>query len=225
MKPVLVFDMDGVLVDVTESYRETIARTVEHFAGVQVAREQIQDYKNQGGWNDDWQLSHHIIGRAGVDVEFETVKAYFQELFLGDGTNGMILRERWVARPGMLEKLGELFRLAIFTGRPKEDAALTLGRFANGLVFDPVVGMHEVERHKPAPDGLLQIAGQSGGAEMFYVGDTVDDARVARAANVPFIGIAAPENPRYLDLVFLFQAEGAYAIVDDINYLEEVFGQ
>ena len=27
----------------------------------------------------------------------------------------------------------------------------------------------------------------------------------------------------YLDLVFLFQGEGAYAIVDDINYLGEVF--
>ena len=27
-QPILVFDMDGVLVDVTESYRETIARTV-----------------------------------------------------------------------------------------------------------------------------------------------------------------------------------------------------
>ena len=32
-KPILVFDMDGVLVDVTASYRETIARTVEHFTG------------------------------------------------------------------------------------------------------------------------------------------------------------------------------------------------
>src|ERR1039458_2951634 len=139
MKPVLVFDMDGVLVDATESYRETIARTVEHFAGVQVAREQIQDYKNQGGWNDDrklsrhiigrageggqdyksqggwnddWKLSHHIIGRTGVDVPFEPVKQSFQELFLGDGSNGMILRERWVAREGVLEKLGERFRLA-----------------------------------------------------------------------------------------------------------------
>jgi HAD superfamily phosphatase len=34
MKPLLVFDMDGVLVDVTESYRETIAQTVERFTGV-----------------------------------------------------------------------------------------------------------------------------------------------------------------------------------------------
>jgi hypothetical protein len=40
---------------------------------------------------------------------------------------------------------------------------------------------------------------------------------------VPFIGVAAPSNPGYLDLVFHFQVEGAFAIVDDINYLEEVF--
>jgi hypothetical protein len=40
---------------------------------------------------------------------------------------------------------------------------------------------------------------------------------------VPFIGVTAPANPSYLDLVFLFQEEGAFAIVDDINYLEEVF--
>ncbi len=29
----IVFDMDGVLVDVTESYRETIVRTVAYFTG------------------------------------------------------------------------------------------------------------------------------------------------------------------------------------------------
>ena len=35
----LVFDMDGVLVDVTESYRETIQRTVEHFTERRIGRE------------------------------------------------------------------------------------------------------------------------------------------------------------------------------------------
>ena len=61
------------------------------------------------------------------------------------------------------------------------------------------------------------------GGKIYYIGDTVDDARCARAAGVPFIGIAAPSNPRYIDLVFLFQEEGAYAIIDDINFLQEVF--
>jgi len=83
--------------------------------------------------------------------------------------------------------------------------------------------MYEVERHKPDPEGLLRIRSAGHRPALYYIGDTVDDARCARAARIPFIGIAAPSNPRYLDLVFLFQEEKAYAIVDDINYLSEVF--
>jgi HAD superfamily phosphatase len=218
-KPLLVFDMDGVLVDVKQSYRAAIAQTVAHFARIEVTNHQIQDYKNQGGWNDDWKLSYHIITGAGITVPYEEVVAHFQKIFLG----GLILLEQWVARPGTLENLNQQFRFALFTGRPREDAALTLTRFAPGMVFDPVVGMYEVENHKPAPDGLLKIRQAHRDGKIFYIGDTVDDARCAKAAGVPFIGIAAPANPGYLDLVFLFQAEGAYAIVDDINYLEEVF--
>ena len=223
MKPVLIFDMDGVLVDVTESYRETIARTVAHFTGASISHERIQQYKNEGGWNDDWQLSHHIVTSAGLDVPFDEVKAHFQKLFLGNGADGLIQRERWVARPGALERLNQQFQFALFTGRPKPEAQITLTRFAPQLEFRPIVGMYEVENHKPAPDGLLQIRAAYPDANLFYVGDSIDDARCAREAQVPFIGIAAPSNPLYLDLVFLFQETGAYAIVDDINYLKEVF--
>ena len=83
--------------------------------------------------------------------------------------------------------------------------------------------MEEVEHHKPHPEGLLRIVQDNPGREIYYIGDTADDARCARAAGVPFIGIAAPSNPLYIDLVFLFQEEGAFAIIDDINYLSEVF--
>jgi len=222
-KPVLVFDMDGVLVDVTESYRETIARTVECFTGVKPSRERIQELKNEGGWNDDWKLTHHIVTQAGVQAPFENVKARFQEIFRGDGTGGLMSRERWVARPGVLEALSARFHLAVFTGRPRDEAWIALERFAPGLRFDPVVTMDDVERRKPDPEGLLRILERYRACEVYYIGDTVDDARCARAAKVPFIGIAAPDNPSYLDLVFLFQAEGPYAIIDNINYLDEVF--
>ncbi len=226
-RPVLIFDMDGVLVDVTESYRETIAQTVERFTGVKATRAEIQECKNAGGWNDDWRLSHHLVTRAGVDVPFEDVKAYFQEIFRGDGTDGLMLREQWVARPGVLETLSANFRFAVFTGRPREEAELTLARFAPDLVFDPIVAMEDTVNRKPAPDGLILCKGRACAepAAVYYIGDTVDDARAARAAGVPFIGIAAPSNPAYLDLVFLFQGEGACAIIDDINYLPEVVTQ
>ena len=216
----IIFDMDGVLVDVTESYRETIVRVVEHFTGAAITHPQIQDYKNQGGWNDDWKLSHHVIRQHGVTIEFQTVVDYFQSLFHGDGTDGMILRERWMAREGLLERLVDRFDFALFTGRMRWEAEYTLHRFAPTLQFAPIIGMQEVTAQKPAPEGLLKIAAAAGGRKIWYVGDTVDDARSARAAGVPFIGIAALHNPRRAELVSVLEAEKAVAVLDDINQLE-----
>jgi len=223
IKPLLVFDMDGVLVDVAESYRETIHQTVLHFTGSGISREAIQDYKNQGGWNDDWQLSHHIITRRGIEARFDDVVEYFQGLFHGkDGTPGLILREVWIARPGVLEKLADTFRFAIFTGRMKWEAEFTLRRFAQRLTFEPIIGLHEVENLKPAPDGLLKIRDANSGCPMWYIGDTVDDARCAQSAGVPFVGIASPGKPRHCELVALFHQQQARAVIDDINQLEQV---
>lgn len=217
---VLIFDMDGVLVDVGDSYRETIQQTVEHFTGRRITRAQIQDYKNEGGWNDDWALSTHIIHEFGSDVDYQSVVEYFQKIFHGDGSNGLILRERWMASGGLFERLGRNFQLAIFTGRLRWEAELTLRRFAPAIRFEPIIGAGDIERLKPAPDGLLKINALSGASRAWYIGDTVDDARSARAAGMPFIGIAEPGNPRYAELVALFEAEQAVAILDDINQLE-----
>ena len=105
----LVFDMDGVLVDVTESYRETIQRTVEHFTGRRISRAEIQDWKNRGGWNDDWALSHRLITDAGIQVEYQAVVDHFNSIFHGNGSDGLILRERWIAGDGLFERLRGTF--------------------------------------------------------------------------------------------------------------------
>ena len=223
MKDLLIFDMDGVLVDVTDSYRAAIQATVKNLTGDEPSPVEIQDWKNRGGWNDDWLLSTEMIRQRGHNIPYQQVVEHFQKLFHGDGTNGLILRERWLATEGLFDRLATNHTLAVFTGRPREEADLTLKRFGGGLTFSPIVAMEDVANHKPAPDGLLQIARENPDTKLFYVGDSIDDARSARAARVPFIGIAAPANPRYVDLAFLFQQENAYAIVDDINYLNEVF--
>ena len=210
---VLVFDMDGVLVDVTESYRETVVRTVEHFTGRTITREQIQDYKNQGGWNNDWALSQKICADLGVKVEYSDVVEYFNYLFLDQG---MIHRERWLPRNGLLDRLGRKFELAIFTGRTTQEAEITLEREQSRDRF-LLVTANDVEHEKPAPDGLLKIAALRPAKKLLYVGDTVDDARCARAAQVPFIGIAATKSPRRAELLELFHQEGAIQVLEDIN--------
>ncbi len=220
---VLVFDMDGVLVDVSESYRASIQQTVMNFTGREISRAAIQDLKNQGGWNDDWKLSHKIIGDFGVEVPFGEVVEYFQRIFFGaNGSDGLVSHERWVAAPGLLERLSERYRLAIFTGRTQPEVDVTLGRFGGTLRFDPVITVEMVTKPKPAPEGLAKIACLLPGRELWYVGDAVDDARSAKAAGVPFIGIASRSNPRWHELVSVLKAENAAAVLDDINQLETV---
>jgi HAD superfamily hydrolase (TIGR01548 family) len=224
---VIVFDMDGVLVDDSESYRDTIIATVRHFTGREVTRELVQDYKNQGGWNDDWLLAQKIAHDIGVEVEYETLVERFNQFFFGSERNGgdgdgLILREKWLAFPGALESMAEHFQLAIFTGRRMYEAQPTLDRFASHLRFDPIVCAEHVANLKPAPDGLLKIAEIVAGRRFCYVGDNVDDARCARAASVPFIGIAPKSHVRYQELVKLFRSENAVSVLESINQVEEV---
>src|SRR6185369_17234617 len=121
----------------------------------------------------------------------------------------------------MLERLNRRFQFALFTGRTRWEAELTLRRFAPELRFEPIVGSGDVANHKPAPDGLLHIGQLAPSAELWYVGDTVDDARSAKAAGVPFIGIAAPGSERRQELYALLKEEGAKAVLEDINQLED----
>ena len=220
MDSIIVFDMDGVLTEVSESYREAIVQTVLHFTGQQITRDLIQEYKNQGGWNNDWALSQKIAADLGVYVEYGDVVSAFNERFLGQNGDGLIRRERWFPQPGLLNRILTRHELAIFTGRLRYEADISLNRFAADLRFDPIICSDDVVNGKPAPDGLHSIQRMKPGRKLIYVGDTVDDARSANAAGVPFIGIAAESHSRRGDLVKLFEQEKAIAIIENINQIE-----
>jgi len=214
----IVFDMDGVLVDVSDSYRETICQTVQHFTGRPITRELVQGYKNRGGLNNDWLLSQTICRELGFEVDYRTVAAYFDSLFYG----GLMQRERWIARDGLLQRLASEYNLAIFTGRPREEALLTLRRFECESLFAPLIGDEDVTRGKPDPEGLLQLRSQFPSTKLLYIGDTVDDARSASSAQVPFVGIAHAGVHERGKLLDLFKQENAVAVIEDINQLMEV---
>ena len=66
----LVFDIDGVLIDVRDSYREAVCRTVQfyfkeilRFQGSQnlINPEEVKYFKMAGGFNNDWDLSSAVV--------------------------------------------------------------------------------------------------------------------------------------------------------------------
>jgi len=190
-KPMLVFDMDGVLVEVKESYRETIRATVLHFTGRRVEHSLIQHYKNQGGWNNDWKLSRELCSVYGKEIPYETVVEVFNQYFFGHGgTPGLIEREKWIDTADVLARLNQRYDFAIFTGRLHEEAQITLRRLAKHLKWVTVIGDDNVTQSKPNPEGLLTL--KAAHEVAYYLGDTVDDAKASKAAKVPFIAITAP---------------------------------
>ncbi len=134
--------------------------------------------------------------------------------------DGLIQREQWFPQPGLLERLRERFGLAIFTGRLQYEAEITLKRFAPDCSFDPLLCAEHVTKAKPDPEGLLYIQRLNPSRKLWYVGDTVDDARSARAAGVPFIGIAARNHSRRDEILRLFQQEQAVAVLENVNEIE-----
>jgi HAD superfamily hydrolase (TIGR01548 family) len=222
-KTAIVFDMDGVLVDPERSYRQTVVETVAHFEGAAAPRitlGEIEDYKNQGGYNNDWLLSQRILADRGVKVEYGTVIDQFNRIFFGSNHDGLIMHEQWLVADGLLERLSARHQLAVFTGRLDFEAALTLSRFAPGIAFVPRVCSDHVENPKPAPDGLFAIQKVLPGTRLIYIGDTVDDARPSRLAGVPFIGVAKHNHQRRAELIRLFEEEGAAAVIENVNEIE-----
>lgn len=53
----VVLDVDGVLIDVSDSYRRAVVETVETVHGETVDRSSLQAFKDAGGFNDDWDLT------------------------------------------------------------------------------------------------------------------------------------------------------------------------
>lgn len=214
---VIVFDVDGVLVEVTASYRETVRATVKYFTGDDISHELIQDFKNQGGWNNDWDLVHRLVTDRRVVVTYDEVVAKFNEIFLGKNGDGLIRYEQWIPEAGFFDNFQNRSKLGIFTGRVRYELDPTMKRFAPDVRFDAIVTADDVTNQKPAPDGLQLIQKQFPSSTLWYLGDTVDDAISAKAAGVPFLGVAARSNPRYSELVGLLEEHGAFAVINDVN--------
>lgn len=72
----VVLDIDGVLVEVSDSYRRAIVETLEHVYGETIDKRAIQLFKDAGGFNNDWELTdaaalYILANRHGLDRSLE----------------------------------------------------------------------------------------------------------------------------------------------------------
>jgi histidinol-phosphate aminotransferase len=157
----LIWDMDGVLVEVSASYREAIIATARAF-GAAVTHADIDAAKAAGGANNDWILTHRLIEAKGgaPGTTLEAVTSKFERLYQGDpaaGDPGLKARESPLLTAAALGALKARCPggFAIVTGRPRADAQEAITRYGWAGVFDVVVCMEDAPaKPDPAPVAL-----------------------------------------------------------------------
>lgn len=191
----LIFDLDGVIADVSQSYRRAIVATAASF-GVAVTRGQIAGAKADGDANDDWELTRRLCADHGVDVALDEVIRRFEDLYQGDTQrSGLKDNERSLIDRDVLEKLGSGYRLGVVTGRPRIDAVSFLEYAGLEDLFTAVVTREDAPS-KPDPAPVRLAMEMLGTERAWMLGDTIDDLNAARAAGALPIGVIAPgEDP------------------------------
>jgi HAD superfamily phosphatase len=218
----IIFDVDGVLVDVHGSFHRSILDTVKHFTGRRFTYAHIQQWKRRTGYNDDWRLSTDWINSLGGKVEYAQVKRAFQKIYWGtNGARGNVWRERWLVPPRRLERWVKRAELALFTGRTRRELRHTLDHFGVSKLFLRVVTMDDVEHLKPHPEGLLRLLKGTDPKSALYLGDNLDDALASKRAGVPFLGVLPRGSEAHRVRATQLRHHGARIILHSTNELEK----
>ncbi len=217
---VIIFDVDGVLVDVRGSFHRTVLETVRFFTGKRVTRAELHRWKNRSGFNDDWKLSTAWVHSLGGTAPYEEVKRKFVEFYWGDGRKGNVTAEKWLLPRASLKRLAGRAELALFTGRVRLETDYTLDRCKVREFFRCIVTAEDVVQPKPDPEGLLKILRGRDPSKTLYLGDNVDDALAAKAARIPFVGVLARGSQARRERGPLLEESGARAILGTVRDLE-----
>ena len=177
MPKAVLFDMDGVLIDSYEAWYCIFNKTLSHFQGRTISREEF----NKKVWAQDF----HTTSKEYFKVELKEILAYFITL-------KEILSKKAKVFPGIKRLLAKLKKrgimLAVVTNTNKIIAESILKKLDLFAYFDIIIGGDEVKNGKPEPDMLLLALNKLNlkNSQVIFIGDSEWDKLAAQNAKIRF---------------------------------------
>ncbi|MCZ6795044.1 MAG: HAD-IA family hydrolase [Planctomycetota bacterium] len=184
----LVFDLDGTLVDSFLDIARSVNEALEHFARPPLDPDLIRTYVGDG--------AARLIARSLGDAAPELLDAALA-VFLRSYRRSCLATTR--TYPGVAQALEALARrpLAVLTNKPLDLSLSILEGLGLRGYFREVVAGDSGPPRKPDPSGLLGLVDRHGGppGRCLMIGDSAVDVKTARAAGTRSAGVTYGFRP------------------------------
>jgi len=181
---VLIFDLDGTLIDSKLDLANSINAMLEHMGRARLAHETIYSFVGNGAPV----LVRRALGEGATDQEAKDGLSFFLSYYR------MHMLDNTVTYPGVREGLKLLEKLpkAVLTNKPVRFSQAILGGLGLAPYFRFVYGGNSFERKKPDPMGVEVLLRElaAGPREAMMVGDSEVDVRTARNAGIWACGVS-----------------------------------
>lgn len=194
MSRLLVFDLDGTLVDSSRDIASAANATLRELdpGATEVPLEAVIAYVGEGARL----LVERCLRHAGLDRPADEVLPLYLERY----------RERLLDStrlyPGVAEAVASLSgaTLAVLTNKPGDMSRRILEGLGVAARFARVRGAGDVPARKPDPAGLLALMAElrADAAETWMIGDSATDVGTARGAGVRAAGVTWGFHPEAL---------------------------
>lgn len=199
---IIIFDLDGTLIDSARDLGEAASELVQGFGAPPLSVAQVVTMVGDGAPV----LVRRALEQSGLPADTPGALERFLKIY------DRRLMDHTVAYPGIHEELGRALRrgpLAVLTNKPLGPAIGLLEALGLRGYFSRVIGGDGEYGRKPDPAGLLALCALAPGQPAVMIGDSPADAQTAAAAGCPFVfarygfGAAkfgeAPATPYTLD--------------------------
>jgi phosphoglycolate phosphatase len=180
---VLIFDLDGTLIDSKLDLAHAVNATLEHLGLAPHVHEKIFSFIGNGAA----MLVRRALGEGVSEAYVEKGLAYFLSYYRAH------MLDNTVAYPGVAETLARLegYSMAVLTNKPVNFSRAILDGLGLSRYFRYVYGGNSFERKKPDPAGveLLLRDFQAAPHEAMVVGDSDVDVKTARNSGVFACGV------------------------------------